>query len=183
MWKWSRLLGALLVSCWLVYGHGLPLALKPAAQAELDRLTQEESVKQRQAQAVNKLENEISAIKKKHDVLSVYLPKKCTGQRHLYDFCEMLGRNEKNHWSEPGFMVSCSKVFRICPSRSASSARTKKKNKMQGQKFSLKWEFEIIGEEFIKAGDYVESFFADVETSRFWVEHGFVSKPILDLHW
>ena len=153
-------------------------SLKPAAQDQLDRLTQEEADKQRQAQAVQKLKGEIAAIKKKHDVLLGLFAQKVYWSTTLYDFCEMLGRNEKNHWTEPGFMVSCSGIS-VAASKSSASARTNRRQANEGQKFSLQWEFEIIGEEFKKAGDYVESFFADVETSRFWIEHGFVSKPIL----
>lgn len=142
------------------------------AEQRIVELDAELAIATAKAEEVKKAEAEIVNFIKLHETITGLITKKMFWARTLDDFCNMLLQTNGNEWSMPGYEVRCN-ALSIAPGP-AAAARDRKS--AGGVTFTFRAQFRIVGKERDKAGDYLRSFFASVDKSRFWKDDGLVGR-------
>lgn len=143
---------------WLQFGR------LPAAQEELDARTTELAEKSAKADAVLALEAQIIEYEKRRDDILALINRKVYWGRTVDEFASLVS----GQWSVEGFRVSAQELtFEVLPSEA---------KKVEEVRSAFRWRYKLLGDED-RSGDYINSFFKDIERSRFWSEQGFVGKP------
>ena len=86
---------------------------------------------------------------------------------------DLLGQRQ---WTEDGYEVSCKKLT-ITP----TAAPVVRGGAAEGPaeiRFQVRWDYELVGEDRQMGGNYIRSFFASIEASKFWKNHGMEGRPI-----
>jgi hypothetical protein len=143
------------------------------AQAKIVELDAELVIATARAEEVAKAEKEIANFEKLHETITGLITRKMFWARTLDNFCNMLVQANDNQWSLPGYEVRCNNLSIAAAAAAPVAARGKA---VGGVTFSFRTQFRIVGEERDKAGDYLRSFFASVDRSRFWRDDGFLGR-------
>lgn len=142
----------------------------PLAEEKIVGLDADLAIAQAKAAGVVKAEAEIANFEKLHETITGLITRKMFWARTLDDYCNMLAMTNGNQWSMPGYEVRCNGLsINSAPAQAVSRDR----KAVAAVSFSFRAQFRIVGEERDKAGDYLRSFFASVDQSRFWKDDGF----------
>ncbi len=152
---------------WLHWRVGNAEAVHGARTAELED-------KKRQADEVIKLEAIIADEKKRRDYLVTLLLQKMYWARTLDEFANLLN----SPWSMPGYDVRCLDLT-IAPVQAAQAQPGARRPPGQGVEvtFSFNWRYKMVGKEMALAGDYIQSFFTSIMSSKWWSDQGFAGRP------
>ncbi len=124
-----------------------------------------------QAEAVLKIEREITEAKDRYDQIVGMMTKKVYWARTIDEFATLLN----GPYTIPNFDVRCQE---ITISESAGLPGDRRGGSADNAvAFNVSWRYKLLGKERPLAGDYINSFFNTIKGSKFWDEHGFVGKP------
>jgi hypothetical protein len=127
-------------------------------------------LEEKQAEVVQKTEEAAKVIAKeaqiaefeaKRETLLALLGKKMYWAHTLDDFSNLLAGN----W--PGFVVRCMELT-LAPKGGERKGETS---------YSFRIRLQLVGEDRVKSGDYVDGMFRTIKGSTFWNQDGFVGKP------
>ncbi len=139
--------------------------------AELKRKTAE-------AEEVLKLEKQIAEQKDRYDQIVGMMSRKVYWARTVDDFTNLLN----GPFTIPNFDVRCleltiSEAAAVPGNRRTTGAQARTGDAPVSVAYNVSWRYKLLGKERQLAGDYINSFFATVEASKFWKDHGFADRP------
>jgi len=161
---------ALLLLLWLY----LIFIRIPNADRLIAEKTNELAVKTAQAEEVLKLEKQIAEAKDRYEQIVGMMTRKVYWARTLDEFATLLN----GPYTLPGFDVRCQDLTITESGAVPGNRRSGAPGADQGVAFNVNWRYKLLGKDRPLAGDYINSFFATIGSSKFWSEHGFVGKPV-----
>ena len=130
-----------------------------------------------QAEAVIKIESQITEAKDRYEQIVGMMNKKVYWARTIDEFATLLNgpfTGEKN------FDVRCLDL--TFSESSALPGNRRGAAEASSVAFNVNWTYKLLGKEFARNGDYIKSFFDTIGKSKFWSEQGFVGKPEESYH-
>ena len=151
---------------WLKYDR-MPHAAQVLAEAtdDLDRKTA-------MAAQVEALEAQIAEFQTHRDMIVGLLARKIFWAHTIDDFANHLNGPGGTPWK--GFEVCCTELT-IQPIAGSGAVRAKDEAVSAG----VRGRYKLVGIEADKAGDYVRDFFIGTDSSKYWLQNGFIGKPEL----
>jgi len=147
----------------------------PHAQEVLGDTKDELKTVRKKADEVRALEDKVAKAEGRLEKLRELVIGKMRWAHAINDFATLLASDQ---WSEPGYRVSCNNLS-IQESKKASRGRGRGRKKgPEPVQFTVRWQMQLVGREYERAGDYVSSFFQDVKESDWWRHYGFVGEPV-----
>lgn len=155
---------------WLKYSR------LPAAEVELARVNQDLEQKTAAAAAVEALEAQISEFEAHRNEVVGLLARKVYWAKAINEFANHLNGPDGIPWK--GFDVCCTDltIQPVSVPRESGAAAGKREESVT---VGFRGRYRLLGLERDKAGDYVKDFFSLTESSKFWTQTGFLSKPEL----
>lgn len=147
----------------------------PDAKARLKKDKKELARVTAIANEVDKIKDEIAKVDKRLATLRSYLGRKIYWAETLNDFTHLVGTANDGEWKQRGFQIA---VRRLDFSTSAGKSGGRSKAKKDSISANFKWQLEMVGTDFDRSGEYIVTFFDDLKSSRFWLEHGFQGDPV-----
>lgn len=146
----------------------------PNADRLIAEKTDELAVKTAEAEKVLELEKKIAEAKDRYEQIVGMMMRKVYWARTFDEFANLIN----GPFTVPNFDVRCQE---LTINESAAVPGNRRPAGPGGDatvSFTVNWRYKLLGKERQLAGDYIQSFFATIGSSKFWSEHGFVGKPI-----
>ena len=155
---------------WLKYDR------MPHAAQVLEETNADLAQKTAMAAEVEALEGQIAEFSAHRDMIVGLLARKIFWAHTIDDFANHLDGPGGTPWK--GFEVCCTELT-IQPMGGAGLVGGSGRAKDESVSAGVRGRYKLVGAEADKAGDYVRDFFTVSETSKFWLQNGFVGKPEL----
>jgi len=143
----------------------------PEAKNKLDADSADLTAKTAVANEVRQMEKQIEENRLRRNKFYSLLASKVYWARTIDEFANVLN----GPWSLPGFDVRCQSLeINEAPGAGGGGRAAGPEDTVA---FSVKWNYKLIGKDYARSGDYINSFFSTIKGSKFWKNQGFTGKP------
>lgn len=163
--------GALALAVGAFYAW-IVLSRIPYAEEQVADWTEKLAAAKKEENRVRDMEKKLQGLNNRLATLQQLVDRKMWWAEVLDDFADLIGRDDWGDGRESAFRIGCLSL-------SVSQSRGGGGRGAAGQETArFTWNYQLVGDDFRYAGEYINRFFKTVEQSDFWKEHGFQDKPV-----